>query len=537
MSKISVLDHGYLEAVESWGSDEQIVAAARMSTGKGFLGWGSADALGDEKLLRYLWENKHATPFEMAGMTVEVQAPIFVFREWHRHRTQCLSPNTLIHFESPKSLSGRRSVFKQTIETLWRKWQPTVRLERPERQRNAFWPRTQVAGMLLRNVDEDSGEIGHSSIVDVVRGGVKDMVKVTTTSGKQLTASTEHKMFTSAGWKTLGDAISTGSLLAVESIKRNKPSRWEHQVDTSKERWAVVANTDGKYEVSTAGRVRCVRGYTTQRKTVHAGQILEIKEHATGYSYVVIRYDGTTQARMIHTLVLETFVGKRPPGLEALHENDNKADASLDNLSWGTAKNNAAERVERDRQQRLVVQYEEIVDVEDIGPIQCYDLSVAGPFHNFIANGFVVHNSYNEMSARYVPLPDVNYVPAVERLLVNSKTNKQAGTVKGAETLDEAGARRFQEDLRLMYQRQEALYQASLQSGVPKELARVHLPVGRYSRMRASANLRNWLAFLTLRMADNAQWEIRQYANAIGAVIAEKFPRTWELFIETNQRS
>jgi thymidylate synthase (FAD) len=60
----------------------------------------------------------------------------------------------------------------------------------------------------------------------------------------------------------------------------------------------------------------------------------------------------------------------------------------------------------------------------------------------------------------------------------------------------------------------------------------VHLPVGRYSRMRASANLRNWLAFLTLRMAPQAQWEIRMYANAVGDLVASKFPRTWELFSE-----
>jgi thymidylate synthase (FAD) len=118
--KVSVLDHGYVELVESWGSDERIIEAARMSTGKGFLGWGpnhepacafvragrdwidsGADTEnmpnepcdcnpkpGDEKLLRFLYENKHSTPFEMAGMTIEVQAPIFVFREWHRHRTQ-----------------------------------------------------------------------------------------------------------------------------------------------------------------------------------------------------------------------------------------------------------------------------------------------------------------------------------------------------------------------------------------------------------------------------------------------------------------
>ena len=86
--RVELLDHGYLSLVETWGSDERIVEAARMSTGKGFLGWGTADAPGDEKLLKFLSDNAHATPFEMAGLIVEVQAPIMVFREWHRHRTQ-----------------------------------------------------------------------------------------------------------------------------------------------------------------------------------------------------------------------------------------------------------------------------------------------------------------------------------------------------------------------------------------------------------------------------------------------------------------
>ena len=44
--------------------------------------------------------------------------------------------------------------------------------------------------------------------------------------------------------------------------------------------------------------------------------------------------------------------------------------------------------------------------------------------------------------------------------------------------------------------------------------------------MRASANLRNWLAFLSLRQDDAAQWEIRQYAHAVAALIVEHFPRT-----------
>lgn len=266
-AETKILDHGYLKLIDAWGSDERIVEAARMSTQKGFLGWGgdpcpqcrdagrldATDALfktfadseaaretkcacagtgktvGDEKLLRYLYENRHATPFEFGGMVVEVQAPIFVFREWHRHRTQ----------------------------------------------------------------------------------------------------------------------------------------------------------------------------------------------------------------------------------------------------------------------------------------------------------------SYNEMSARYAPLPDLNYVPTVERLMLNAGgSNRQAGTVAGSAALTEDAARRFQLSLATSYTAAQALYEQALEAGVPKELARVHLPVGRYSRMRASTCLRNWLAFITLRSAPTAQWEIRQYSDALGGLIAEHFPRTWELFTE-----
>lgn len=145
--------------------------------------------------------------------------------------------------------------------------------------------------------------------------------------------------------------------------------------------------------------------------------------------------------------------------------------------------------------------------------------------------------SYNEMSARYIPLPDENYIPSLERLMLNQGgTNKQAGAVKGAPVLQADAALEFQDALRQSYFDQEETYQEALASGVPKELARLVLPVARYSKMRVSANLRNWLGFLTLRMDPAAQWEIRQYANAVGAIIAEKFPRTWELFEEGRKK-
>lgn len=138
--------------------------------------------------------------------------------------------------------------------------------------------------------------------------------------------------------------------------------------------------------------------------------------------------------------------------------------------------------------------------------------------------------SYNEMSARYAPLPDLNYVPTVERCFLTSTKNKQAGVVKGSAELTAESCQEWIESLKATYAIAEMDYQDGLKRGIPKEIARVCLPVGRYSRMRANANLRNWLAFLTLRADPQAQWEIQQYANAVGSIIEQCFPRTWKLF-------
>ncbi len=76
---------------------------------------------------------------------------------------------------------------------------------------------------------------------------------------------------------------------------------------------------------------------------------------------------------------------------------------------------------------------------------------------------------------------------------------------------------------------------------IPKELARLVLPVGRYSRMRASANLRNWMLFLTLRSdrvltGSSAQWEIRQSANVVHDILREIFEHSMALFDERGNR-
>lgn len=140
--------------------------------------------------------------------------------------------------------------------------------------------------------------------------------------------------------------------------------------------------------------------------------------------------------------------------------------------------------------------------------------------------------SYNEMSARYAPLPDVNYLPSIERIVTGAAPtqNKQSAAVFSAPQADVDTAIAFRRDLTEQYERFEVCYRSALESGIPKELARCGMPVGRYSQMRASTSLRNWLAFLTLRSDPGAQWEIQQFADAVGQIIAREFPRTWALF-------
>lgn len=98
---LPVFDHGYVGLVEAWGSDAEIVAAARMSTDGNFRGWGISDKPGDERLLKHLYTHGHTSPFEMAGAQFEVQAPLFVFREWQRHRTQSFSELSARYTQMP----------------------------------------------------------------------------------------------------------------------------------------------------------------------------------------------------------------------------------------------------------------------------------------------------------------------------------------------------------------------------------------------------------------------------------------------------
>ncbi|MEM9044812.1 MAG: FAD-dependent thymidylate synthase [Pseudomonadota bacterium] len=79
---VSVLDHGFVRAIDYMGDDAAIVQAARVSYGQG-----TKKARDDSGLIRYLMRHWHSTPFEMCELKLHVKLPVFVARQWIRHRT------------------------------------------------------------------------------------------------------------------------------------------------------------------------------------------------------------------------------------------------------------------------------------------------------------------------------------------------------------------------------------------------------------------------------------------------------------------
>ncbi|MBA2726294.1 MAG: FAD-dependent thymidylate synthase [Actinobacteria bacterium] len=174
-----------------------------------------------------------------------------------------------------------------------------------------------------------------------------------------------------------------------------------------------------------------------------------------------------------------------------------------------------------------------VASIEYVGVQQTYDLCVEGPWHNFVANGIVVHNSFNEESARYHKLADDFYVP--DAAAVRGQVGKPGAYT--FETVDGELAEETRERLKRIYAGLYAEYNTMMEQGVAKELARAVLPFGIYTQFYWTLNARSLMNFLSLRNSEFAQYEIRVYAEAVERFFAEKMPVTHACFIEFGRRS
>lgn len=98
--EIKLLDHGFIRLVDHMGGDLAISRNARVSYDAEWRA--GVDEGSDAKLIKYLYNSGHNTPFEAVTLTFDIKAPIFVFRQWHRHRTQSYNELSARYRELPE---------------------------------------------------------------------------------------------------------------------------------------------------------------------------------------------------------------------------------------------------------------------------------------------------------------------------------------------------------------------------------------------------------------------------------------------------
>jgi thymidylate synthase (FAD) len=136
--------------------------------------------------------------------------------------------------------------------------------------------------------------------------------------------------------------------------------------------------------------------------------------------------------------------------------------------------------------------------------------------------------SVNEYSTRYSEAIDDKQVTSPNAWRLQSKGNKQ-GSDSYLNTFIGDNLTIAEAEFHAIADR---VYKGRLEAGVAREQARKDLPLSTYTEAYWKIDLHNLLHFLSLRMDSHAQYEIRTYANVIGGLVAEKFPLTWEAFLD-----
>ena len=629
---ITVLDHGFVRLDDAMADDLSVANAARVSFAR------RKDELdeADEGLIRFLMRDRHGTPFEHNAFRFHVRCPIFVAREWFRHRIGCLTGDTVISFVDINGHASKQ--IAKTIDELWRMWtigerdghalSPGQRADvdrllaegRSQRSvaravgvgrravathlagargmRDGRW---RVRRMRLRVLDESTGAFTAAHLTDIIDKGVQPVFTLTLADGKELSVTENHRLLTAGGWQRMRAAV--GLVGDGDDAEMTRPcSVMTNGAVAHRDReWLAARRREGKSVSEIALEARC--SYHTVRKwlAVHdlkysreelcgrtpwnkglrgyrTGMVVSerhreaIRRARSGPRSNFWRGGRTTQRESIGRWTTEQAAkvhaqygytcqkcGRKGGRLHAHHIVPVYADPTrafeIGNLislcdqchraTHRTRESELAFARVHGHQIGLATDIEApsrrgftltahpvpVVAIKYVGLRQTYDLSVAGPWHNFVGNGVVVHNSFNEFSLRYAKASDDFYVPAAED--VRSQVGKP-----GAYTFEPVTpelAEQTRTELQAVYEHAFATYERLVEAGVARELARSALPVGAYTQFYWTLNARSLMNFVSLRNSTFAQLEIRRYAEAVETFLAEKMPVTYAAFVANDR--
>lgn len=498
MTPIKTISEINVELIQKMGDDSMIVAAAKVST-NGVEASKFVDAEANYGLINYLMKHRHGTPFEHACMTFFVHAPIFVWREWHRHRIGfCLAGDTVVDFVD---INGTRSSgICRTIKSLYDRWEhgenngratdqellaeslelvssgTSIRtasektgIARGTIQRHrkglvsggSRGSRWRIEGMRARVLNEETNFFTSGHISDVYKSGIKELFLLNTESGNTLRCSKDHKILTQEGWTSAGE-LKKGDRIAVVGkrsmfAERQIPPSLRSGIGvwTSMQRSRLIQEEDACY----------ICGNRLPRASLILDHVIPV----------------------VTDLAKALDITNLRPACDECHQIKSNGEQSLARRGC-VAGSKFSKLIENPCR---------------IAEEMTYDLSMQGPWHNFVANGIVVHNSYNEESGRYKQLDPVFWVPGRERKLVPSPTHKSARP-DFVRLDDDVKYNQVVDELTSAYSQSYAAYENLLDMGVAKEVSRACLPVAIYSSCWVTTNPRSLMHFLSLRTHEEA---------------------------------
>ena len=581
--KYPILDHGWVQVVDYMGVEQSVVDAARIS----YSGGGTVKLNDDKNLLRYLWDNQHSSPFEMLEIRFNIAMPIFVMRQWVRHRTACLAGDNVLNFSLPKRNKHHPKTVEETYKIFKQlKMQKACRTAEKDENvdlvdENVRYKATDLARLLnlkpailqqrcskyglksekvagifyvwgkdyldwksverqmpihnkmrqmrLRSLNEYSLTLQHTNIVDIWESGVKKIYLVKLPNGNSVKCSEDHLIHTNKGWLKLNEFynIVEGTWNTDIKLSNFKPILGESLILEGE------FNKDAPTEVwkkMIGFEDRYEISSLGRVKSHYLGKVMDKKIFVSqGRHTVRLSTKGKgAQAMGVYRLLAENFI-PNPDNLPLVcHRDGNSLNDNLDNLYWGTYADNTQDSLAHDTFNKLRHDFSEIESITALGEEMTYDLEVEGPHHNFSCNGIVVHNSTNEISGRYSVLPRMFYTPEVGQMKVQSKANKQGGDELILDPVKRKAIRQiFESSQQEAYEQYEILLE---DLNLTRELSRCVLPVNLYTQITSKWDIRNLLHFLRLRLDPHAQYEIRVYAERIHQMLKLWIPNIIENF-------
>jgi thymidylate synthase (FAD) len=480
-------------------------------------GWPNERVAGQLCVKHLLSANRgHFGPLEHPSITLNVgYFPHSVMQQARTHRIGCcLIGDTVVRFGHP-SMSDGQTYYTKTISELASLWHEGRSHQMSDS--DACYMKKMIKSRKLLQANEDTGLIQHTKITNIFRNGVRPVYAFAFAQGQEITATKNHKVFTPDGWRTLGELEIGDQVYASAAcstfIEPAIPSMT--QAETDKESWRPITGYEW-YEVSDFGRVRSWAPRKHRGVLRYPSSPRIKKQSKSSYLFISLAAsDGSGSRRFnVHSLVLSTFSGNAPNGFVARHLNGNAYDNRLTNLAWGTQAENASDRVKHGVSCKQRVTPVSLVSVSSKGMMETYDLEVEGPFHNFVANDLIVHNSFDVQSGRYTSkgilrvakreqdIEEIFYLRPVGRYVDRN----------GAKYEYTEDQRKI--DLARCYDA-AAHYAHQIRQGLSEEHARDMIPYSIRQHWVVSFNMRSLMHFLDLRSKKNAQLEIQWACDKI----------------------